>query len=256
MKLFILAIFIMSVILPLNALAQTKTSTPSSAPVKISATLKPEDEKLKNKIRQNELLKEKIATKVAKIRDKEKGAFLGTVKSVGNSNAVLTVPAGETEFTFSEDTLYFQINDNQKKEWPEAKLKTGDYISVFGYYNESRDLFSAKYIFLQEKLIRIVGKIADIDKNKYTLNVRARDGEKTIDFETYTVTSQLVTGRGSQKGGFSKFAIGDTVSIIGTINPKADERYSALRILHLPVSVSPTPAVSTPAATITPKITS
>ena len=255
MKLFILAIFIMSVILPLNALAQTKTSTPSSAPVKFSATLKPEDEELKNKIRQIELLKEKIATKVAQIRDEEKGAFLGAVKSVENNSVVLTGERGEMKFSFSDDTLFFKIENNQKKEWTEAKLKADDYISVFGYYNESRELFPAKYIFLQEKLIRIYGKVADLDKSEYTLKIRARDGEKTIDFETYTVTSQLVTGRGSQKGGFSKFAIGDTVSIIGTINPKADERYSALRILHLPVSVSPTPAAS-PSVTTTPKITS
>lgn len=237
----------MIISLPNAAYGQSKSATASLTPKSPTATVDPQDEDLIKKIKQIEILKEKIATKVAEIRDKEKGAFLGTVKSVDENTVVLTTAEGESSFTYSEDTLFFQITDNLKKEWTDAKLKTGDYISVFGYYNESRELFSAKFIFLQEKLIRLSGKVADVDKSNFTLQIKARDGEKVIDFEKYTVTSLLVKGK-SQKSGFSKFAVGDSVYIVGTANAKEDDRFAAQRILHFPINLSPTPekAESTP----------
>ena len=103
----------------------------------------------------------------------------------------------------------------------------------------------------KENKIRITGKIIDLDKSNYTLKVKAKDGEKIIDFEKYTQTTLYLKGKGSQKGGFSKFSPGDTVYIMSIPDQKEENRFHALRIINIPMSViQSTTAVSPP---LTPK---
>ncbi|OGG15781.1 hypothetical protein A3D78_04740 [Candidatus Gottesmanbacteria bacterium RIFCSPHIGHO2_02_FULL_39_14] len=220
--------------------AQTKTPFPTSKP-----SLIPTDTGIIDKLKQIEILKEKIATRVAEVRNQQKGAMFGKIISVENNLITLQSPGGEQKFTFSEDTLVFKMENKTKTEGKITELKPGITISVMGNYNETKENLLAKYLYIQENLVRINGKIAEVDKANFTLNVRAKDTTKLIDFEKYTVTSIYIKGKGNQKGGFSKFKLGDTVFISAIPNPKEENRYSALRIINLPASViTPTQSVS------------
>ncbi|OGG06072.1 hypothetical protein A3D05_04190 [Candidatus Gottesmanbacteria bacterium RIFCSPHIGHO2_02_FULL_40_24] len=230
-----------------------QTNTQAISPEKITSTpqIDQEKENVIDKLKQIEILKEKIATKVAQLRDQEKGAFYGIVKSSGGNEVVLSTVKGEQKFTHSEDTLVYIISDNAKKEAGLKDVKTGVVVSALGYFNENRDNLLAKYIFIQESFTRITGKLANIDKSNYTLTVKTKNGDILIDFEKYTVTSSFLKGKGKQKGGFSKFQVGDSVYIVGQPHEKEENRYHALRIIHLPMLISPTPE-SSPSAALTP----
>ena len=99
-----------------------------------------------DKLKQIQVLKEKIATKVAELREKEKVAHLGTVFKIDKTTITISTPKGEHGVTYSEDTTYYQITGNSKKEIAIINIDEGDAISVFGYSNGDKTLTSAKYI--------------------------------------------------------------------------------------------------------------
>lgn len=200
----------------------SKASTPSATPSDII-----------NKLKQIQILKEKIATKVAEIREKEKKAISGVVKSIDQSTLVISKNGQDLVASISEDTLYYSFTKEGKNETTSKSVKIGSLISIFGYTGEGANKLAAKYIYNQTSPIFIVGKIADIDKEKFTITVRERQENQLVDIETYTKNFVFTRERGRQKIGFSKLKIGDTVHIIGTANTKEENRVTAVSILVL-----------------------
>lgn len=249
-------IFIWSFILSNNVIfAQSpspKIPTVSKTSEKTATASSDSDKNLIEKLKQIEELKEKIATRVAEIRDREKGAMLGIVKQIQNNTITLTTKKGDKTFNYQEDTLFFNLKNNTKTEINSNKLKEGDNISVFGYYNETKDDFSAKFIYLQDQPMRIAGKVADIDKQNFTVTLKDREGQKIIDIEKFTNTSSLIKGKGLQRYGFSKIKIGDMGFAYTTKNPKDENRFTATRLIIIPIELPTTP---TPTATIKPSPT-
>lgn len=211
-----------------------------------------------NKLKQIETLKEKIATKVAQLRESEKGAAGGTIKSLGDTNITLATKNGDKTYSYSDDTVFFDMRDGEKGE-PQPvsfakKLKVGFRIVIFGYYDTNRTTLSAKYIYVVSNPVHLVGKIADIDKSNYTITVKEAQGNTLVDIETYTRISLFSKKTGIVRSGFSKLSENNTVHIFASPNPKDENRVSALKILALSFAntsaVSPTATVknSTPSA--------
>lgn len=225
-----------------------KTLTPTAAPSDII-----------NKLKQIQILKEKIATKVAEIREKEKRAYSGVVKTIDQSAIIISKNGIDKTASLSEDTLFYNLTKDGKTEIAGKSIKVGSFISVFGYTSEGNSQMAVKYIFSQTSPILIIGKIADMDKENYTLTVRERQGNQLVDIETYTKNFVFTKERGKQKIGFSKLKIGDTVHVVGTANIKEANRVTAGSLLVLPftpqTTLSPTPAKEATAST-TPKVTS
>lgn len=240
-----------------RVLAQTKSVTPKVTPTSTlafeneSPTFSQTQETI-NKLKQIEILKEKIATRVAQIRENEKGGVAGLIKKIAGNAITVSDRRGEKSLTVSEDTVFYVLKKNIKTESALNKLLEGDSIAALGYYNETKDIFSTKYIFVQENISHFIGKITDIDKPNFTIGVKAKEGLQTVDIETYTKITNYTKGKGSVKIGFSKFKLGDTVHVIGTPNTNQSDRISALRILILPTFESST---STLSATINPSKT-
>lgn len=220
--------------------AQTKT------PVPVSPTS--EDRDLIEKLKQIEIFKEKIATKVAQVRNEDKGAIYGQIKSIENNNIVVSSLKNDRKINFSEDTLIFKPENNIKKEVKSTDLKKDSFISAFGNYNDNREILLAKFIYIEEYLTRITGKITDVDKTNFTLTVKANSTVYLIDIEKYTKTIIFEKGKGIVKGGFSKFKVGDSVFTVVTPNTKEENRFFADRIILLPVLSS----TLTPAPSLTP----
>lgn len=224
-----------------------KNTTPTKTTEKTATSSSQNDKQLIEKLKQIEELKEKIATKVAEIRDREKGAIMGNVKQIQNSTITLTTKSGDKIFNYQDDTLFYSLKNNTKTETDSNKLKEGNNISVFGYYNETKDTFSAKFIYLQDQPVRIAGKVADIDKQSFTVTIKDREGQKIIDIEKFTKTSSLTKGQGLQKYGFSKIKIGDMGFVVGAKNSKEENRFTASRLIIIPIKLPITPTLtSTP----------
>ena len=193
----------------------------------------PGGENIIDKLKQIEILKEKIATKVAQIRESEKGARLGTIKELKENTITLITKGKEEKITLNEDTLYYKITDGNKKEASHNDIKNSLTISAFGYFNQLGEPLQAKFIFIQEIPARLAGKIADLNKSDYTLTVKTKDGNQIIDFEKYTKTTLFQPGKGKSAGGFSKFNLNDSVFIAADPHENEENRYHALRILQI-----------------------
>lgn len=207
-----------------------------------------------DKLKQIKELKEKIATKVAQLREKEKVGLLGTVAKIDKTTITLSTAKGDSGVTFSDDTIFYQIDGNTKKEISIKNIEEADTISVFGYSNDDKTLTSAKYIYLHSPSIHISGKISEIDKENFTITVIEKEKEITVDIEKYTTSMVLDKNKNSLvKIGFSKLSLDSLAHIIGVANAKEKNRISANRIyiFSLAQAVVATPAAvkSTPGAT-------
>lgn len=212
---------------------------------------------LMEKLKKIEVLKDKIATKVAQLRQSEKGAQTGIVKSINGKSITLTTRSGEKTAMFSDDTVFFVLEEGNRTSTSAQKLKEGNRITVIGYFEDSGNLI-AKYIYSFTPLVRISGKISNIEKSNYTITIKDAQGDTIADGETYSQIFLFDKAKGLIKGGFSKLAIGDTVHVVATPNPKEENRVSIRRLVALSFATAnetPSPS-SLPSNSPTPKPTS
>lgn len=206
-------------------------------------------EEVIDKLKQIEQLKEKIATKVAEIRDKDKKGAYGTVSKIEKDSLTLQGKKGETVVTYSDDTVFYSLSAGEKKELTAKNISVGDTISVLGYLTDDKAKITAKYIYLHPTYLHTTGKIVDIDKDNYTITIKEKQGNQVVDIETSTKINLYVKGKDWQKGGFSKFKLGDYIHAIGTPNAKDKNKITGLRVYVVPgpvtaVKTSPSPEPS------------
>lgn len=214
-----------------------------TSPKKVTPS--PTSAEIIDKLKKIEILKEKIATKVAEMREKEKGAISGTIKKISNSTLTIATTKGDKTISFSDDVAYYSLKEGTKKE-ATAKLQEQEIITAFGYYDQEKTTLAAKYIYYFENPpLHIQGKIADIDKTNYTITVKEKQGEIVVDVEKNTQTSLFDRQKKNFiAGGFSRMKVGDIVHILAPPNPKTEnQRVSARKIylLHLENQVEVTP---------------
>lgn len=226
-------------------LAQSITPLRKSASVS-ATTASPTPDGAIEKLKQIEQLKEKIATKVAELREKDKRAVAGNVKKItGTSFLIADRKGNEYTISYSDDTTFYAVTVGEKKETSAKKIKEDDTIVVFGYTATDKTTLSAKYVYQETPLKRIIGKIVDIDKTNFTITVKDKEGNQAVDIESFTKMTVYTKSKGKQKGGFSKFKIGDIIHVAGRVDKKDTEKLSASFIITLPnPSQGATPAVS------------
>lgn len=236
--------------------ATQEISTPSATPkTTVSADL--------------EALKERLATKVAELRDVVRRAISGTVQSISVSSATIETKTKNMKIELPDDLIITQIINGKRTTLTTDDISKDDPVTIFGTYDTTLDLLKAKILFIESTKVytHIAGVITDIDRVAYTITVTTNGGSTiTVDIEKATKTNTWSKADGITKGGFSKILSGDTVHIVGTTVPKKENQISALRILdigNLTGEITPTPSAtptivdSTPSATpkITPKPT-
>lgn len=222
-KIILIIIIALTFVYPVSA----KDATISGSISPTSASLE-----LIDKLKQIEIFKDKIATKVSQKRDADKKAYYGIVEKIADNKIDLKAADGSKKLSFEEDTIFYSLSNNSKKEIKSSALTPGILISAFGYLNDNKETLLAKYIYLHdEKPSRIIGKIADLNKTDFTITVKAKEGDQTIDIEKLTKTSLFEKGRALSKVGFTRFKLGDLAFILGLKNEKQANRYSAQRII-------------------------
>jgi len=212
-----------------------------------------------DKLKQIEKLKEKIATKVAEIREKDRGGLYGTIKKIDNDTIIISNKKGETSIQFSDDSIFYNFVEGKKSESTSKKLMEGMLISALGYFDANRTSLNAKYIYFQSPIIYISGKISIIDKDNYTITVKENKGDMMIDIEKSTKTFSYNMDKDNfVKSGFSKLKIGDIVHAVGNMNTKEQDRITARTLSIFPnlnkSQTSPSPSItSAKSVSVTPQ---
>jgi hypothetical protein len=234
------------------------TSVLAVAPVASpSATLSPKPTDAKSK--QIEDLKDRLATKVAELRQTRTSALFGTVSVTTVSTISIGTKTKDIKMDIPDDLRVFQVLKGKRTTLTSDAVTKGDVITVFGDLDTTLDVMKPKVIFIEPILPQLIhGTITNIDKTAYTITVLSPDNMTyTIDIEQTTKILVNDKDKGLIKTGFSKIAIGDVVHVVGAPEPKKENQLSGVRILDLgaltaattPV-LSPTPtSVASPSAT-------
>ncbi len=241
--------------------ALTLTGTVWAATASPSATATPT-----GKAAQIEDLKERLATKVAELRQTQKKAVFGLVKAITVSTVTIETPTKDLKIDLPDEIVVYQTVNGKRTKLAASNIEKDDVVAIFGDHDTTLDLLTAKVVIIQSAApSRISGTVSAIDKTDFTLTINSAQGESyIIDIETNTRT-QMWTNGALERGGFSRINVGDVVHVIGTNVKNQETRVSARRLLDLgnlreatatpapseTASPSATPA-TTKAATATP----
>lgn len=198
-------------------------------------------------------LKERIATKVAELRQTQKQALSGTVGDITVSTISIETTTKEVKIELTDDILVYQMIRGKRTKLAIDDVDEGDFVVIFGDHDATLDVLSAKLIFIQASPPeRLNGTVTETDRQENTFTVRASgDRSVIVDFERTTTANSWTKAGGIAKAGFSNIAVGDSVHIQGTAVPRQENRLSATRILDLGnLTGAPTEA---PSPTPTPK---
>ena len=213
-------------------------------------------------------IKERLATKVAQLRQSEKRAMYGTVKSTSLSSITVETAAKDVKIELTDTIAVAQMIKGIRTKLTTEDLSKGDVVTVFGDYDTTLDILNAKAIYIQSPPPYLVhGTVTDVNKKEFTVTISTVLGQPYIvDIEKFTKTLIWTREKGIAKTGFSGITIGDSVHITSTAQPSKDNRISALRILTVgnltgAPGPSPTPTASpsptkeaTPTATLKPAV--
>lgn len=209
------------------------------------------------KAAQIEDLKERLATKVAELRQTQKKAVSGPVKAVSVSTVTIETPTKDLKIDMPDELIVYQTISGKRTKLAATNIEKDDLVAIFGDHDTTLDLLTARVIIIQATPpSRVSGTVSAIDKKDFTLTLNSPQGETfIIDIETSTRT-QMWTNGALERGGFSKINVGDIVHVIGPAVKNQDNRVSARRILDLgnlrEATSAPAPTeTATPSATPT-----
>lgn len=185
-------------------------------------------------------LKEKIATKVAELRQKSNIAVSGIVMATDfeKGNIKITTWKDEKyEVRIDPDlTKFFKIESNQKKEIDSQDIEKDSYIIASGIIKDNS--VEANFVYIDEMYLLGSGSITEVDKSNYFIKVVTLDKENyTLDIETFTKQQMLnIKSLNFEKVGFSKIKEGDTAHFVvkKTGDEEEPNRFPAQKILIIP----------------------
>lgn len=219
--------------------AQEVTPQPSQTPVASAAN----DDKVQS-------LKDKLATKVAELRENQTRGFFGEIAALSKTSFTLVTPTGEIKIRYSDDVQVFK--DAKKTEGAATDLKNAQTAAILGLHDADQKQLTAKVIMLQVLPTHYVGTVNSIDAKDGSFSVKVRNQDKTVDYERTTTSSEVSSSEGTTaRSGLSRFKAGDTVHFWGNENEDDANRIVATRILRIPTEVLGATTEASPAASPT-----
>lgn len=207
----------------LNSYGQTTAATPT-----ISS----------NEQKDIQSLKDKIATKVAELREKNNKAISGFIQSISN-NTLKIKTSNNDQYNVKIDsqlTKFYQIVGSQKKEINFEQIKKGSYIIATGLINDKT--IDANIIYIDELFELGSGKVTEVNRTEYFIRVMTLEKDNvTLDTETFTKQQMVnIKTLNLERVGFSKIKEGDTIhyAIQVTGQEKEPNRFAAQKIVIIP----------------------
>lgn len=225
-------------VLPTLAVGSTPSATAKEATSpgkKIRPELATKAAERQEQIRQ---LRERVATRVAELKELRRRAWHGEIKGVSGTTITLATKQGEKTILTDENTTFLRIGPAGRRKIALSDLTVGEKIVAFGQVAGETGEMTAKVIIARVFPIKINGKVTAVDVEGGTITVQTlRRGGFLVDVETSTKILVWEKGKGLEKYGFSKIKVGDRVHVNGTVPSKPKEgenRITAERILVLP----------------------
>lgn len=222
------------------AASATPSATPKTSTV--SATTKKIED-----------LKDRLATKVAELRQTSRRAIYGTVKSTSITSFVVETKTKDVKIELTDEIKVVQNLKGKRTTLTTEDIAKGDTVTVFGEYDTMLDLLKAAVVIIQSAAIpeRVAGQVTARDDKEFTLTITTPQGQTyTIDIEK--ATKALAWDREKKeigKSGFSKIATGSTIHVVGSAVPKKERRINADRILDLSNLSAPVGQIAQPTPT-------
>lgn len=203
-------------------------------------------------------LRERVATKVAELKEKMRRAWVGNIKSISGKTITLTVKNSDKTVVTDENTLFFRIGADARKKIALTDLVVDEKIVAFGQVNEETNQMTAKVIIAKVLPFNLNGKVTAINSQAKTLTVASKKGNFTIIIEANTKILIWEKGQGLNNAELGQIKVNDRVHVNGLtpVKPKENEnQITAKRILVLPGKAlgitdenTATPAASTKAS--------
>lgn len=245
-RFILFGIICVSLLIASVSLAQEKvekTASPSSVVV--------DDKKVKD-------LKEKLATKVAEIRENQKRGFYGEVAAVAKTTFTLVTPEKtEIKVKFTQDTKIFK-NARTKTVGTVTDLKNGLKVTVLGLFETEDKTHTAKVIILQTAPQFIWGTVSLLDKKAGTIEIKTENADTYIvEYEKNTTANEYNSDtKKMDRSGLSRIAESDRIQVWGQFSEDDPKKFSAVRILRLPKDIFEGEALGeTSQASATPAVT-
>jgi len=183
-----------------------------------------------------EILKEKIASKVAQLRQENNQAVSGKIINL-SENQIEIKDNNDKKILIKLDptlTKYYRIKNNQKKEINFSDLEKNNYVVVSGITTDKG--INANLIFVDEKYLVEFGRVIEINKDSYWLKINTITNENIIlDIETYTKQLMLnIKDLQLEKTGFSKIKEGDMINFVAKDEKNENNHFSAQKIIVIP----------------------
>ena len=180
--------------------------------------------------------KEKLASQVVKLSQKNKKAVAGIVESVDDKKLkVKTDDEGEFDVKIDPDlTKFFLISGVDKVEKNLSTLKKDAYVIVGG--TQLDQTIDGNVIYQDEQFLTDTGKVVAVNTADNSLDVVTLAKENyTLDIE-FSTKQQIVNIKTLEleRTSFSKIKEGDSIHFVVKKLTKVKNRFSAVRVLIIP----------------------
>lgn len=218
----------------------------------VTATPSPTAPAKESKEKINDLM-ERLATKVAELKQSQRMAIYGTVKTVELASISVETKTKDVKIELTDDIKVIQELNGKRSVLKTENIDKGDSMAIFGDYDAGLDLMKAKVLFIQNNtVIHTSGTVTEVNKKNFTITLKtALDAEYIVDFEKFTKANAWTKDKEIEKSGFSKIISGQMIFVTGYPVPNKTNQISAARILTIDSVIKPS-ATAAPSLTGTP----
>jgi len=213
-----------------------RAQTPGSATASATPA---QDNAIQDKIND---LKERLASRVAELKENSKRSFSGVVKQKEDGVITLLYKDIETKVVFNTESTVYTISSQGKKIKSDVKsLIVGQNVTAFGALDVDQKTLVVKVLIINDSPIISYGTVKSVDNKEGSFVVDSEDGSLTLDYEIGT-KCQITDKDGKLSScGLSKINEGDKVLVRIREGSTNLSKATALRILVIPQSTpSPT----------------
>jgi hypothetical protein len=204
--------------------ATAKEASPSASLVP------PKDKSTLDKIN---LIKEKVASKVAQLNEKIQYASDGSIEKLEEGLFTFSSNGEEKTVNEEENTIFLIRNDKlttQKGEF--SDLEENDSVTVIGTEQIGTGIINAKLVVKTKPVMTFAGKVQTVNKKNFAFTVKEKDNEYTFDYEKYT--KSFLLSKSTNKlapTGFSSIEPDMNIQIMAIPQKDSETKFTALRLI-------------------------
>lgn len=221
-KITIISILLLFLITPAFSFAQT----PSEEPEEKDPT---PTSKFESKI---DVIKNKVASKVAELNLVDKRGFIGTVESINGNLITINDLNNKTRIIEVDELTKFNSENNDDFEL--SDIKKGTKIGSAGLYNKESRKLLARFVNEISIPLFLQGVLSEKDEKNYTLKITTDDSKTyLVDIENITKSFEFNDGE-LNSAGFSDMKNMQNALIVGFPDKNEEGRITASKIVIFP----------------------